>query len=228
MPARRETIDAAVELYIERATPEPPWRDRIRRGIDRVLEELVEAERNRVFDYVDGFDPAAALFPIKRIAEIYTLCLQESARDSTSRSRQSSAPRRMARFRADFTIPPPGQEEGRRPQDAPRATFHAALRQRQGADTPAEFREMTGAVIHMVMDSFEERHRAQLDALFERLPVGAVAAAMLTWTWGGGDERLKPAIARRQFDRWQQTGDVSVWWQICVAPREEAPVWIYF
>ncbi len=229
MPTQRQTVDAAFDLYIQRATTEAHWRDRIRRSIDRVLEELSEAERSRFFDYVNGFDLGSALFPVRRIAEIYTLCLHESVDDSLRGRRKESAQTRMTRFRADFLTPPPGQEEGRLPQDAPRATFHAALRQRQGvADTPAEFREMIGATIHMVMDSFEERDRDQLDELFERLPVGAVAGAMLTWTWGGGDEKLKPEIARRQFDRWQQTDDVSVWWQIRIAPRQETPVWIYF
>ena len=228
MHTQRQTVDAAIDLYIQRATPERHWRDRIRRGIDRALEELTPLERNRFLGYVEGFDRAAAVFPVRRIAEVYTLCLDESLDESLRDRHQEVAQERMIRFRAGFVTPPPGQEEGRRPHDAPRATFHAAVRQRQGVDTSTEFREMIGSTIHMVMDSFEERDRVQLDALFERLPVGAVASAMLTWTWGGGDEKLKPKIARRQFDRWQQTDDVSVWWQIRVAPREETPVWIYF
>jgi hypothetical protein len=228
MPTPRQTIDAAIDLYVQRATPEEHWQDRIRRGIDRALEELTDSERNRFLDYVDRFALEAALFPIKRIAEIYTLCWLENADDATRQSRQHMAQNRIIRFRADFVTPPPGQEEGRRAEDAPHPTFHAALRQRQGEDTPAAFREMTAATVNMVMDSFVESDRGQLDALFEQLPVGAVAGAMFTWTWGGGDEKLKPEIASRQFARWRQTNDASVWWQIRTAPREEAAVWIYF
>ena len=228
MPTQRQTVDAAIDLYVHRATPEAYWRDRLRRSIHRALEELTDSERSRFLDYVDGFAAEAALFPIKRIAEIYTFCLLENADDALRQSRQDVAQRRMTRFRDDFVTPPLGQEEGKRPEDAPRSTFHAALRRRQGEDTAAEFRSMTAATIHMVMDSFEESAREQLDALFEQLPVGAVERAMLTWTWSGGDEKLKPEIASRQFERWQQTNDPSVWWQIRTSPTEETGVWIYF
>ncbi len=96
MPTQRATVEAAIDLYVQRATPEPYWRNLMRRSIDRALEELTDPERTRFLDYLDGFGAGAALFPVKRIAEIYTLCLHESGDDSLRGRRQELAQKRMS------------------------------------------------------------------------------------------------------------------------------------
>jgi hypothetical protein len=136
----------------------------------------------------------------------------------------------MRRFRSDFVSPPPGEEEGRLPAEAPRATFLAALRQRQGTTcgTPVAFQEMMGASIARIMDSFDQNERSELDALFESLPVDAVASIMRVWTWAGGEEKLKLKLPRSQFERWKETEDESVWWQNRLTIGNDQPVWISF
>ena len=224
----RQTVDLAIGLYIQRATADSHWQQAMRQGVDRIMEELSEYERDRVFDYVEGFDVEAALFPIKRMVEIYPLALQVDP-DGLFGRRMDRARKQILRFRADFLIPPPGQEEGRRPSDTPHATYHAAARRRQGTDTPAEFQQMVASTIDMIMRSFGRQERQQIGAWCERLPVGAATSVLRSWTWIGGEDVRKKEVAHRQLDRWRKTGDDSIWWQIAVSPRdEESFSWFYF
>jgi hypothetical protein len=166
-----------------------------------------------------------ASFLVRRAASVHVLSLCPQDDEELSRARRRAAAANLAAFRRDFVSPPPGEEEGKRPQEVPRAVFEAALRQVQGSadGTPRNFREMTAQSIEGVMSAFSDAEREKMHSLFEQFSVEALAQVFRLWMWHQGEESRRPELARRQYEQWSLSSDESYWWRYL-----QGRDWIYF
>ena len=117
---------AALKEYLDRATPDREWRAVLQRSADLVLASLQPAERARLLEYLGRFSPCSAAFIVKELAEVHALRLYSG--------KEEPADDDIARVRGSYTIPPAGEEEGKRPSDAPNEVIAAALRRERGDD----------------------------------------------------------------------------------------------
>ena len=225
MSSDTRTFDAACEAYFARATSDLTWRDLYRRSLEELMATLTPPERRRFLDYLNRFSVLNASFLVRRAASVYVLSLSPRDGEKLGRTRRRAAAENLAAFRRDFIDPPPGEEEGKRPEDVPQAVFKAALRQVQGsaAETPRTFREMTAQSIEGVMAAFTGARREEMQILFERFPVEGLAQVFRLWMWHQGEESRRPELARRQYERWSLSADESYWWRYPLGDD-----WIYF
>lgn len=192
---------AARREYLERATADWEWREVLQRSADRVLANLEPAERARLLEYLGKFSACSAAFIIKELAEVHALALYAG--------KEEVAADDIARIRDSYTKPPPGEEEGKRPSDAPTEVIAAALIRPRGDDPVHRAR---------VQNSFEATMkslaaaRPQVEALFAAWPVCAVAFTIRVWMWLS-DDRKREQLAGAQFRQWRATGDERVWWR---------------
>ena len=225
MSSDTRTFEEACEAYFDRATSDPTWRDLYRRSVEELMAALAPKERRRFLDYLNRFSVLNASFLVRRAASVHVLSLCPQGDEELSRARRRAAAANLAAFRRDLVSPPPGEEEGKRPQEVPRAVFMAALRQVQGtADgTPRNFREMTAQSIEGVMAAFSDAEREKMHNLFEQFSVEALAQVFRLWMWHQGEESRRPELARRQYEQWSLSADESCWWRYL-----QGDSWIYF
>ena len=225
MSSDTPTFDAACEAYLDRATTDPAWRDLYRRSVKELMAALAPSERRRFLDYLNRFSVLNASFLLRRAASVHVLSLCPQDDEELSRTRRVAAAENLAAFRRDFISPPPGEEEGKRPEDAPLTVFEAALRQVQGvaAETPPAFREMTAQCIEGVMAAFTGARREAMHALFEKFSVEGLAQVFRLWMWHQGEESRRTELARRQYEQWSLSSDESYWWRY-----RQGDAWIYF
>ncbi len=192
---------AALEAYLDRATPDREWRAVLQRSADRVLASLEPAERARLLEYLGKFSACSAAFIVKELAEAHALRLYSG--------KEEPAADDIARTRGSYTIPPAGEEEGRRPSDADTVVITAALRRERGHDPVHSARVQNS--FEATMKSFAE-DRPQVEALFAAWPVCAVAFTIRVWMWLSDDHK-RELLAGAQFRQWRATGDERVWWR---------------
>ena len=192
---------AAVEEYLDRATPDREWREVLQRSANLVLSSLEPAERTRVLEYLGRFSPSSAAFIVKELAEVHALALYSG--------KEEVADDDIAGVRASYTMPPAGEEEGKRPSDAAAAVIAAALRRERGDDPVHRARVQDS--FEAAMQSFAE-DRPQVEALFAAWPVCAVAFTIRVWMWLSDDHK-REQLAGAQFRQWRATGDERVWWR---------------
>ena len=225
MSSDTRTFDAACESYLARATNDPAWRGLYRRGVEELMSALAPPERRRFTDYLDRFSVLNASFLVRRAASVFVLTLLPREEEGPGMDRKAAAAENLAAFRRDFISPPPGEEEGKRLEDAPLAVFKAALRQVQGGaqGTPRAFREMTAQSIEGVMAAFSGAQREEVQALFEEFSVEGLAQVLRLWMWHQGEESRRSELARRQYEQSNLGADESFWWRY-----PSGHDWIYF
>jgi hypothetical protein len=218
-------FETACEAYLARATIDPQWRELYRRSVEKLMAALALPERSRLLSYVNQLSVLNASFVVRRLASVYVLSLYPQEDEELSRARRRAAAENLAAFRLDFISPPPGEEEGKRGQDVPRAVFRAALRQIQGstAETPLPFREMTEQSIEGVMAAFSSAEREKVHSQFEQFSVEGLAQVFRLWMWHQGEESRRSELARQQYEQWRLSADESYWWRY-----PQGKNWIYF
>ena len=194
--------EAALAAHLERATPDPEWKALFRQSADRVLADLAGDERARLLQYMESFSVPSAAFIVRRMAAVHALAL--------FRGEGAGSAQRLEQFRRDYTLPAPGEEEGKHTGDAPRQVFAAALRQRQGVDP--EYGEFVAGCIGATMDSFAADARTDVEELFAGWPVEAVHFTFCTWMWLS-DNAKRAKMAGAQYDQWKASGDERIWWR---------------
>ena len=197
-----EVYAAALAEYLDRATDDPEWKDLFRRSADKVLEQQAAEERARLLEYMGRFSVASAAFVVKDMAAVYALALHSG--------REDRAEEHLGRFRSSYILPPAGEEEGKRAEDAPREVFAAALRRRQGTD-PVHRGRVENSV-RATMEVFAERERREVEALFAGWPVAAVEFSFRIWLWLS-DDYPRTDLAGAQCRQWKKTGDERIWWK---------------
>ena len=225
MTSDRSTLDAALEVYLARATPDPEWKSILRQSAQQLMDGFATTEQERFLGYLKQFSVLNASFVVRRAAEVHAASLFEQGNEERSSTRPQTAVENLAAFRRDFIDPPPGEEEGKRPGETPLVVFKAGLRRVQGYDTntPQAFQDMTAASIEKVMATFELDERKRAEEQFEQFSVEAMAQVFRMWMWHQGEEVRRFDTPRRQYDQWHATKDESYWWR---APQGEE--WIYF
>ena len=218
-------FDAALETYLARATPDAEWIDLYRESTRKLLGELTAPERERLMSYINRFSVLNASFIVRRLCEVYAVSLYATEDEVSGRARKQTAAANLRAFHRDFIDPPIGEEEGKRPAEAPQTVFKAALRRVQGCDdgTPPAFREMTATSIGGVMATFSRLERDLMEEQFERFSVEAMVQVLRLWMWHQGEESRRAITPRQQYEQWHKTGDESYWWRY---PQGEQ--WIYF
>lgn len=192
---------AALAEYLDRATVDREWREVLQCSADRVLGSLEPAERARLLEYLGRFSPSSAAFIVKEFAEVHALALYSG--------KEEPAVDDISRIRGSYTLPPAGEEEGKRPSDAPKEVIAAALRREQGDDPVHRARVQNS--FEATMKAFAE-DRPQVEALFAAWPVGAVAFTIRVWMWLS-DDCKRGKLAGAQLRKWRATGDERVWRQ---------------
>ena len=194
--------EAALAEYLGRATDDTLWKELFRRSADQVLETLSSDERDRIMEYMGQFSLPSAAHIAGELAAVYAVDLFTG--------KEKRAADNLDRFRRNFILPRAGEEEGKRPADAPREAWAAALRRQQGTD-PVH-RERVAASIAATMDAFEENDRAAVETLLASWPVAAVEYTFRVWIWLSDDHK-RASLSAAQFRQWQDTGDERIWWQ---------------
>ncbi len=217
-------LDAALEAYLARATPDPEWNALFRESAKQVMDGFTVMERERLMSYINQFSVLNASFIARRLAEVYAAGLFAQGKEYSS-TRQQTATENLAAFRRDFIDPPPGEKEGKRPGETPLVVFKVALRRVQGCDTdtPQAFQDMTAESIERVMSTFSTDERKRAEEQFEQFSVEAMAQVFRMWMWHQGEESRRASTPRQQFEQWRATNDESYWWRY---PQGEE--WIYF
>ena len=192
---------AGLAEYLERATPDLEWREVLQRSADRVLASLEGAERARLLEYIGRFSPCSAAFIVKELAEVHALALYSG--------KEEPAADDIARIRGSYTVPPAGEEEGKRLSDAPNEVIAAALRRERGNDPVHSARVQDS--FEATMKSFAE-DRPQVEVLFAAWPVCALAFTIRVWMWLSDDYK-REQLSGAQLREWRATGDERVWWQ---------------
>ena len=192
---------AALEEYLDRATPDREWRAALQRSADLVLASLEPAERAKLLEYIGRFSPCSAAFIVKELAEVHALALYSGNEEPAADD--------IARIRGTYIVTPAGDEEGKRPSDAANEVIAAALRREQG-DGPVHRARVQNS-FEATMKSFAE-DRPQIEALFAAWPVCAVAFTIRVWMWLSDDHK-RELLAGAQFRQWRATGDERVWWR---------------
>ena len=216
-------VDAALEVYVARATPDPEWIALLRESARQLLEGLAVAERERLVGYLNQYSILNASFIMQRVAAVHASSL--FSQGSGEHGGEGTVAENLAAFRRDFVDPPAGEEEGKRPGEIPLVVYKAALRRIQGCDagTPQAFWDMTAESIKKVMATFSTEERARTEEQFETFSVEAMAHVFRLWMWHQGEESKRFVTPRQQYDQWHATGDESYWWRY---PQGEE--WIYF
>ncbi len=225
MTSDRSALDAALETYLARATPDAEWKSILRQSAQQLMDGFAAAEQGRFLGYLNQFSVLNASFVVRRAAVVHAASLFEQGNEEPSSTRPQTAVENLAAFRRDFIDPPPGEEEGKRRGETPLVVFKAGLRRVQGYDTntPQAFQDMTAASIEKVMATFELDERKRVEEQFEQFSVEGMAQVFRMWMWHQGEESRRAITPRQQFEQWRATNDESYWWRY---PQGEE--WIYF